>query len=369
MSSAYSPTSTSTKKLLRHFSRDIFTVVVAIAVGILVWFSHAIFDFVSPPQENLLAPNLVGLGESDAVAASNRDHLSAVVVARRTSDRYPAGAVISQDPQPDSVVRPGRRISLIASSGLNLVSMPDLRFRSQREVNLILSRLHLRAGKIHYADSDVVDMGHVVDQDPGPLTQVRQDTSVNFGISRGQPQSVTVDNFVGLQIDDARDDAMQSKIRLGQIVWTPFGADGPPRGVVVRQRPAPGTVIDPRQMVSLQVSAGPHQFGYLVREVHAAVTIPLEAPSAALRVTAVDEMGTRPVYEGYGTGGQRLDITTTTVGPAQLNTYLNNQLIDTTVVAHEAPSQVEQGAGRGEKTTVDPHELVAKPAKSKRTVK
>jgi hypothetical protein len=190
---------------------------------------------------------------------------------------------------------------------------------------------------------------------------MREGDSVNVSISRGQPSTVQVSDFIGLQIDDARLLAASQKIRVGQIVWTPFGADGPPRGVVVRQKPASGSLIDPRQFVSLQVSAGPNQFGYLVREVHAAVTVPLQAESAQLRVVAVDSMGSRPVYEGYGAAGQRIDLITSTVGPAELDTYLNNELIDTTTVAKEPKVQPERTAAPGSHTTITPEQLEPKP--------
>jgi len=98
--------------------------------------------------------------------------------------------------------------------------------------------------------------------------------------SRGQEAYIPpatckkVIDFVGMRIDAARARAQHAKIKLGQVVWTPFGPSGKPRGEIVRQNPPPGTQIDPFEEVSLQVSAGPGEYGYLIRQVHASATVP-----------------------------------------------------------------------------------------------
>ncbi len=61
---------------------------------------------------------------------------------------------------------------------------------------------------------------------------------VNLDVSKGGRRTCSVPNFVGMTIDEARDAAAEAGIKLGQIVWTPFGPDGPARGIVVRQSPA-----------------------------------------------------------------------------------------------------------------------------------
>ena len=318
-----------------------------------------------PPVVDVIVPTFVGQNESDAVAQGTREHLQMLVIARRISDQFPKGVVMGQDPVPNMQVRQQRRISLIVSDGVQYVSLPDFRDQSMREVGLVLAHLHLRPGKTKVVDDDAVDAGHVVAQDPLPLDSVREGTPINLTVSSGPPPAVTVPDFVGLQIDDARLVASNGKIRLGQVIWTPFGSDGPPRGVIVRQKPAADKSIDGRGMVSLQVSAGPHQFGYLVREVHAVITVPNDNPSSHLRILAVDAMGSHPVYDAFGAAGQRLDLVTTTVGTAHLETYLNNALVDTTQLGREPASKEEDAAAPGSVTTVLPAMLDAPKKKQK----
>jgi beta-lactam-binding protein with PASTA domain len=123
-------------------------------------------------------------------------------------------------------------------------------------------------------------------------------------------------------------------------VWTPFGPSGPPRGQVVRQNPAANADIDPFQDVSLQVSAGPGVYGYLVRQVHATAVVPVRDQTARVRLEIRDETGTWNVYDGYAQGGQKLDFTVTAVGTAEIDTYINNELLNQTVIGKEPPLPV-----------------------------
>jgi beta-lactam-binding protein with PASTA domain len=139
-------------------------------------------------------------------------------------------------------------------------------------------------------------------------------------------------------IDAARDAAQAGKVHLGQVVWTPFGVEGPARGTVVRQSPPAGQLIDPFTLVSLQVSAGPAEYGYLVRQVHVTAAIPLRDDAAHVRMQVRDETGTWNVFDGNAQGGAKLDLNVTAIGTAELDTYVNNELLDVAKIGTEPPA-------------------------------
>jgi len=179
---------------------------------------------------------------------------------------------------------------------------------------------------------------------------VREGTAVELVLSKGPPNNVRAPDFVGMNVDEARALAATDKVHLGQIVWTPFGQKGPPRGVVVRQRPGPGILGDAFEPVSLQISAGPEVYGYLVRQVHASVVVPNEetGQSEHVRLRVRDDTGSWNVYDGFAEPGQRLDFDLTTIGTAWLDTYLNNDLVSQTLLGKEPPrpSSSPSPAGR-----------------------
>lgn len=328
-----------------------FAVALALFVGVSVWFGRAIQDFLAPSAKSISTPTLVGETVTDALSTAGRMHLKAVAVSRTPSDRFPKDVVMRQDPQPGAQVREGRQISIVVSSGVQIFPMPDLRYESLREVNLDLSHFKLVLGKVRTMSDDEVPANRVVSQDPAPLSSVRLGLVVNVVLSKGGPQNVRVPSFVGMQIDDARQYAQDSHVHLGQIVWTPFGRYGPPRGEIVRQRPDAKTVIDPAEQVSLQVSAGPREAGYIIRQVHAVAQVPEDAAASnadkapSVRVQVHDETGTWNVYDAYAQPKQKLEFNLTVVGTAELDIFINNELTSSTKLGVEPAIQEKQQLG------------------------
>lgn len=326
----------------RRWFRDrdiVFAFCLAFAVGVGVWFLRAIEDFVAPSGATILVPTFVGQTETDAIGLGETLHLNVVVVSRSISEQFPRGVVMQQQPAAGTHVREGRQVSLVVSRGVNIYTMPDLRFQSLRDAGVELSRLRLNLGSTTMVSNDDVPFNHVVSQNPAPLSSVREDTTVSLVLSKGPPSNVRAPDFVGMQLDAARNEAEKDKVHLGQIVWTPFGPAGPPRGVVVRQRPGPGILADPLEPVSLQVSAGPQEYGYLIRQVHVGVVIPNDETGRSQRVQirVRDETGTWNVYDGYAEAGQRLDFNVSAVGTSWLDVYLNNALQMQTQLGKEPP--------------------------------
>lgn len=335
-----------------------FALALALFVGVSVWFGRSIVDFFQPSAKLLTAPTLVGQTLGDAMRTADFVKLRAVVIARQPSDQYPKDLVIRQDPAAGTQVREGRQISIVVSSGVLIFAMPDLRYETLREVNLDLSHYKLTLGKVRSVDSDEVPANRVVSQDPPPLSSARIGTSVNVAISKGGSAKFRLPNFVGLTVDEVRDAARRQKIHLGQIVWTPFGRWGPPRGSVVRQNPYAGALMDPSDAVSLQVSAGPREAGYLIRQVHATATVPEVENSAgkapAVRVEIRDETGTWTVYNAFAQPKQRLDFNLTVVGTAELDLYVNNELLNSTRLGVEPFVQEKQILGPAPATLRSP---------------
>jgi serine/threonine-protein kinase len=312
-----------------------FAIALAFAVGVMVWFGRSIKDFFAPTAATVYVPAFTGQTNLDAHAECGRLRLRCVVIATQPSDRYPKDVVSNQQPAAGARVREGRQISLVVSSGVVIFPMPDVRFETLRNAGVELNRLKLELDKTSYIADDNVPRDHIVGQDPAPLASVRQGTKVSLTLSKGPPGGVKVPNYTGMSIDEARSAAQHDRVHLGQIVWTPFGTSGPSRGVIVRQSPNAGATIDPFEEVSLQVSAGPGEYGYLIRQVHASATVPPRDDAAHVRIEIRDDTGTWNVYDGFAQGGQKLDFNVTTVGTGEIDTYINNELLNQTQIGRE----------------------------------
>jgi eukaryotic-like serine/threonine-protein kinase len=320
----------------------VFPIVLALFVGVVVWFGRQIYDFLVPSAATVTVPSFVGQTLGDANAEIARLKLGSAVVDHTTSDRYPKGVVIMQRPDAGEQVRQGRQISFVISDGIVARLMPDLRYQSMREVQLDLSQSHLQQGKITYAHSDVIPEGHVISQNPAPLVSVHQGDVVTLTVSAGGKTNMVVPNFVGLDIDQARDLASQAGIKIGQIVWTPLGKEGPPHGMVARQFPLPKSKIASFDPVSLQVSAGPNESGYQLHQVRVLVSVPAPQDASGqqqldVRLELTDDTGRYDLYHGFAEPGQKLDFTVTALGTSVLDMYVNNALMGEQRLGTEPP--------------------------------
>jgi beta-lactam-binding protein with PASTA domain len=223
--------------------------------------------------------------------------------------------------------------------------MPDFRYESMREVRLDLSHYRLQLGKVRTIPSDDVPANHVVSQIPPPLSSARIGTVVNLDVSAGMLNAGRVPNFSGMSVDVARETAARGKFVLGQIVWTPLGPNSPARGTVVRQSPAAGARADSLTRVSLQVSAGPSEAGYIVRQVHATAAVPAGNKPVKVRIEVRDETGTWKVFDAYAQPRQKLDFTITAIGTAELDMYVDNELVSATKLGKEAGARGNQKMG------------------------
>jgi beta-lactam-binding protein with PASTA domain len=316
--------------------------VLIVFVAVVVWFGRQIYDFLLPSSYTVTLPSFVGQTLTDANAEIERLKLTSAVVDHTPSDRYPKDVVILQRPDAGEQVRQGRQVSFVISDGIIARLMPDLRYQSMREVELDLSRAHLQLGKVNYIKSDLIPEGHVITQDPLPLANVHEGDVVTLVVSRGGQSTLRVPDFVGLMIDQARALAARSGIKLGQIVWTPLGKKGPRHGMVARQLPPPNTKIASFDPVSLQVSAGPNESGYIIRQVHVLVSVPepdsmQNGQQLDVRLALTDATGRYDLFHGFAEPGQKLDFTVTAVGTSLLDMYVNNVLEGETRLGTEPP--------------------------------
>lgn len=341
--------STDAPLIERYVPRDwVFPLVFAAFVGVLVWFGRSVQSFLLPGPNTVTVPSFVGLTATDATNEVARMNLKATIAGHAVSNQFPKGVIMNQQPQAGMHVRAGRQISLIVSDGVKTRLMPDVRYQSFRDARLDLSQARLTLAKTTYIRSDDIPSDHVISQFPEPSVSVTDGTQVSLLISKGGAPSVKVPDLTGMDINEARGAAAAAHIKLGQVVWTPLGSGGPAHGIVVEQRPAPGSLIGSYDTVSLDVSAGPHESGYIIHQTHILAAVPpAEAEqNKALRVrfSVSDATGQYDLYNGYATPGQKFDLTVTTIGTSAVYFFVNDTLLGETKVGQEPPNAYGRGA-------------------------
>jgi len=159
------------------------------------------------------------------------------------SSSIPAGHVISVDPAPGTVVRPGTEVTLVISRGEPPIEVPNVVGDRIEDAEEELRELGLRI-EIIEQESEEVREGRVISQSPEPHTGVGPGTVVTLTVSTGPPQ-VEVPDVEGMTVDEARALLESHGLRV-EVYDIPTGDDR-----VFDQSPEGGTRVDRGSVITL----------------------------------------------------------------------------------------------------------------------
>ena len=200
-----------------------------------------------------IVPNVVGLDESEARRAAEQAGVVLEIVDERNDATVRSGAVLAQDPPPDSRVRLGRKIRIVKSLGDERIEIPSLVGQSSREVEFKIRQQGLTSGNETRAFIASAPAGTVVGQVPAPGTVAGSETRVHRLVSEGDiPTRYVMPDLTGLPLSRVESWIEASGFRRGAVRRRP--ADGTPSGLVVGQLPLSGHPIAAKSSVELTVS-------------------------------------------------------------------------------------------------------------------
>lgn len=209
--------------------------------------------------EETLVPDVAEESIVDALVLLQERGLYPQVQLRYFSDPALKDRVVSQNPEPGTLVRVGRRITLVVSQGSIIEEVADFRGRPPAEVQAELQAMgtqggrSLTIGNVSYVFSEAA-VGLVIEQSPEPGAEVVGPTELDLVVSRGPDvERFSLPSFVGLDWEDAiqvlsRDDVpfvfeMEDQPTVG------------PEGVVVAQSPEPASQVTAGTPVDLTIRA------------------------------------------------------------------------------------------------------------------
>jgi len=193
-------------------------------------------------------PEISAQSEVEAERMLAQEGLRLSKISEQWSPDVPRGFIMAQDPSPGTVVKRGRRISVIVSLGAQGTSVPLLDGVSSRQAQILLEGAGLRVGRVARVHAGDVSKDLVIASDPPGETLVEQGTVVNLLVSFGAPpRSYLLPDLVGQDVSEVsrtlRDEGFSVALREG----------GPRQrsGLVSAQDPPPGHRVAPRDSVVL----------------------------------------------------------------------------------------------------------------------
>lgn len=155
----------------------------------------------SPVATATPVPDVSGKSESEAKAAIEDAGLVYVKAGEEVpSDTVDIGKAVSSDPEAQTSVVLGTRVTVYYSSGSTTVTVPDITGESQSEARRTIEQAGLVWGDVTSEDS-TYPSGTIIRTEPSEGTIVERGSTVSVVISSGR---TTVPKVVGLTQDEAQ---------------------------------------------------------------------------------------------------------------------------------------------------------------------
>lgn len=178
-----------------------------------------------------------------------------------SSSEYLANTIISQKPEKNARRTlhrgsPTCELTLVVSSGENLLTLPDYTGVEYRQ-----AQLELRRQKVNYViekvHSTVVESGMIISTYPKAGTVMGSDTTITLYVSMGaNTKFVTVPSLVGLTASQLDAKLKSLELRMGKVSYTYSDVYAP--GVVIEQSLVSGVTVQAGiTSIDVVVSLGP----------------------------------------------------------------------------------------------------------------
>jgi beta-lactam-binding protein with PASTA domain len=219
--------------------------------------------------EQTLVPDLRDKELTVALLELQTKELYPRIQLRYSQSPHDKGIILEQDPKVGTIVKAGRRIRLVVSQGVminkveNFIgrNIDDVRMDIQTVVGLTGAPLLMLKEPLIY-DFSPAAAGTVIRQKPEPGTDISGPMSLEFVVSRGQEDVITVPQLSGLSITAALEQIGKAGIvfefSLREIL------DGEKGETIVSQNPSAGTSVSPNTKISLTANTPARLYDYEV---------------------------------------------------------------------------------------------------------
>ncbi len=164
------------------------------------------------------------------------------------------GQVISQDPDPQTIVKEGAVIRLVVSKGIKMVKMPTLINKKLEDALFLLEKNNLSEGIIAREASEL-PVGIIIRQAPDPNEEIPENTDVDLVVSDGiKIKTILMIDVIGKPEDEAKSNIESAGLKIGTIEYEV--SDEYEKNHIISQSIEAGKEIEENTAISLIVSKG-----------------------------------------------------------------------------------------------------------------
>ena len=199
-------------------------------------------------------PNVVGMTVTEASDALTKAGLTAKATYKESTE-YDKDYIVSQDIEGNTEVPSGTVLNLVVSSGKVVgATVPDVVGKSEAEAKVILEAEGFKMQK-QLQESDSVEKGNVISQNPLGATTAAQGSDVTVVISSGTSvEQISMPDLTGKTEEEAKVVIEEEGLVIGTV--SEEDSDTVDKGKVISQSPAAGGNVDKGTTVDLKISLG-----------------------------------------------------------------------------------------------------------------
>ena len=222
-------------------------IIPAVAIALVVLVAAGIGWFF---YQNPKAPDLASMDVKQATTEIKESGLTLGEVAYDAGSEEATWTVIAQSTAAGTRVKRGTGMD-VTLAGAPPTDVPPVVGLPRAQAESEITSATLVVGPVTEQYDSVVPAGAVVSQEPTAGVSVPEGTSVSLLLSKG-PQPIAVPNVVGAAEADAA-----AALQAAGFTAAPTPQDNAaPKGTVVSQTPAAGTLVLPGTAVTIAVSTG-----------------------------------------------------------------------------------------------------------------
>lgn len=203
--------------------------------------------------DEIRAPNLIGKNLSSAyqIGSSKGVFLKKEII--NIDKNIKPLTVIDQFPAPGTLVKEKSFIKVYITPEVTEVIIPDLTQQPYKECDQILSENNLKKRYVSYINSSDIPMDHVISQSIAPGSRIPSGTGIDLLVSKGiRDTSYIMPFIIGMEAEKVVYFFESKGFKISKITRVPYSYLEP--GIVVKQFPSPGFRINPRNLISIQIS-------------------------------------------------------------------------------------------------------------------
>jgi beta-lactam-binding protein with PASTA domain len=227
--------------------------VIALSALILFFLSALIAYQVTLKGEMVTIPDLTNKSMEEAREILMDKKLSVIKSGIELHERIDKDKIIQQAPLAGSKVKINTVVKVVLSAGKEKVIVPRFIGRSLQAIGPEIIAAGLMKGKISHVHTSAYAAGKIVSQHPLDNEEVARGSRISFLVSQGEREKkFLMPDLIGKRASVVIEKLKALEFNIGHIRYSYYpGLDS---GIIINQYPEPGSRIQRRSLITMEVS-------------------------------------------------------------------------------------------------------------------